>query len=85
MSEQRENSGVLFKNNDKTDANKNWPDYKGHGQVSGVDVWISAWIKTGKSGKFMSLAFKPKESAAQAESARHKRETGGDENADIPF
>lgn len=57
--EQKDNEGVLFKNEDKkTDKH---PDYKGWGEVGGVAVWIAAWIKTGKKGKFMSLAFTPKD------------------------
>lgn len=52
--------GVLFKN-DKTAGNPAWPDYKGSINVGGVDYWLSAWIKDGKKGKFMSLSVKPKE------------------------
>jgi len=47
------NTGVLFKN-DKGDNPKR-PDYKGSINVNGVDRWLSAWIKDGKNGKFMSL------------------------------
>ena len=54
------NSGVLFKN-DKKKNEKN-RDYQGNAEIDGVAYWVSAWIKTGKSGvKFMSLSFKPKE------------------------
>ncbi len=56
--EQRPNSGVLFKNDRKEQPNH--PDYKGQAEVNGQSVWISAWIKEGKSGKFMSLAFSEK-------------------------
>ena len=59
MAEQRDNSGVLFKN-DK-EENPSWPDYKGWGMVDGLNVWISAWVKEGKKGKFMSLSFKAKD------------------------
>lgn len=57
--EQRDNSGILFKN-DRKDSDKH-PDYNGNALIAGVEYWISAWIKTGAKGKFMSLAFKPKE------------------------
>lgn len=57
--EQRPNEAVLFKNEDKkTDKH---PDYKGWGEVGGVAVWLAAWVKQGKNGKFMSLAFTPKD------------------------
>ena len=49
----RDNSGVLFKNENKDNDKK--PDYKGSIVVNGQDYWLSAWIKTGKSGKFMGL------------------------------
>jgi len=58
--EKRNNSGVLFKN-DKKEGNERAPDYKGSITVDGVDYWLSAWIKEGKTGKFMGLALSPKD------------------------
>ena len=57
--DKKDNSGVLFKN-DKKEAH-NQPDYKGNITVNGVEYWLSAWIKEGKSGKFMGLAVNPKD------------------------
>ena len=57
--EQRNNSGVLFRN-DKKETPKH-PDYKGNITVDGTDYWLSAWIKEGKSSKFMGLALSPKD------------------------
>jgi hypothetical protein len=57
--EKRDNSGVLFKN-DKKD-NERAPEYKGNIMVDGNEYWISAWIKEGKSGKFMGLAVSPRD------------------------
>lgn len=54
--EQRNNSGALFKNNRK--EKETHPDYQGECTVGGVKYRISAWLKDGKKGKFMSMAFK---------------------------
>ena len=54
-----ENSGALFKNDRK--EKDSHPDYKGSALVDGADYWISAWIKEGQKGKFMSLAFTAKD------------------------
>jgi hypothetical protein len=62
MASEFPNSGALFKADAaKKRDNPKRPDYEGSAEVDGVDYWISAWLKEGKSGKFMSLAFKPKE------------------------
>lgn len=67
--EQKDNSGVLFKN-DKKESEKH-PDYKGNALINGQQYWISAWIKDGKKGKFMSISFKEKDINKPA-----KQETG---------
>lgn len=59
MSYDNEKSGVLFKH-DK-DGNEKRPDYKGSIQIEGVEYWLSAWIKDGKRGKFLSLKAEAKE------------------------
>ena len=46
------NSGVLFKNQSE---NEKAPAYKGKINVDGKDYELAAWIREGKSGKFMSL------------------------------
>lgn len=62
--EPKDGSGSLFKN-DKGD-NPNRPDYRGDIMVEGVVYSLSAWIKEGQKGKFMSLSASPKEGAAPA-------------------
>jgi uncharacterized protein (DUF736 family) len=54
---QRENSGVLFRNDRKQSENS--PDYSGALNVGGTEFQLSGWIKTSKNGtKFMSLAIR---------------------------
>ena len=71
--------GVLFKNDRKKQANH--PDYTGNCEIDGIEMWMSAWIKEGKKGKFMSLSFKPKEENGDRRSQGRSR----DDDEDIPF
>lgn len=61
MENRKDNSGVLFRNDKR--ENEKAPNYKGNITVAGQDYWLSAWVKDGKSGKFMGLAVSPKEPA----------------------
>jgi hypothetical protein len=53
------NRGVLFKNDRK--EKETHPEYKGSINVDGNEFWLSAWVKDGKMGKFMSLSIQPKD------------------------
>jgi hypothetical protein len=75
----RDNSGVLFRNDKR--ENEKAPNYKGNITVGGQDYWLSAWIKEGKSGKFMGLAVSPKEDY-QPKQAPKKASF---EDSDLPF
>jgi hypothetical protein len=81
--EDRNNSGVLFKN-DRKEQDKH-PDYKGHATLDGVDYYVSSWVRTSKKdgGKFMSLAFSPK-GEQKAKAISQSRELLVDDD-DIPF
>jgi len=80
--EQRNNSGVLFRNDKR--ENEKAPSYKGNITVDGKDYWLSAWVKEGKSGKFMGLAVSPKEEYKPKPSERSKA-TGFDSDDSMPF
>ena len=51
--------GVLFKNDRK--EKDTHPDYKGSCEINGEEMWMSALLKNGKNGTFMSFSFTPKE------------------------
>lgn len=82
MNQQRDNSGALFKNDRKEQPNH--PDYRGDITIDGQTYWLSAWIKEGQRGKFMSLSAKPKEEQAPKPAQKTaRRRDDSDEN--IPF
>lgn len=58
--EAKDLSGVLFKNEKKTQDTH--PDYTGSALIEGVNYFMDAWIKTSTTNgnKFMSFRFKPK-------------------------
>lgn len=81
--EKRDNSGALFKA--KANENPKWPGYEGSATIAGRDYWISAWVKEGKSGKFFSLAFKPKDAPKAAPAPMPAQPKAQDFEDDIPF
>lgn len=74
------NTGTLFRN-DKGDNPKR-PDYTGKADVDGTEYRLSAWIKEGKSGKFMSIRFELPRDAAKPKAAAPAAAGLSD---DIPF
>jgi uncharacterized protein (DUF736 family) len=82
--EQRELSGVLFKNAKKT-TDKH-PDYTGNCLILGEKMSISAWIKISSNGnKFMSLAFSEPYESKPAATKQAARESMDDLSDDVPF
>lgn len=75
--------GVLFKNDRKNSDSQ--PDYKGSINVGGVEYWLSAWIKEGAKGKFMSLSVNPKEAQQPAQTAPTARQPFQPDDDSIPF
>ena len=57
--EQKDNSGAMFVNDRK--EKDSHPDRRGEAMIDGKMYWVSGWIKEGKKGKSLSLAFKPKD------------------------
>ncbi|MDD5688502.1 MAG: hypothetical protein PHE88_11805 [Elusimicrobia bacterium] len=84
--EQRDNSGVLFKNDKK--GNEKAPDYTGSGMVDGFEYKFAAWIKEGKKGKFMSVNFQRKDEVAESKKPQTTATTTSSLDSfesDIPF
>ena len=55
----KDNSGSLFIN-DRKEQDKH-PDRTGTALIGGVEYRVSGWIKDGAKGKWLSLAFTPKD------------------------
>lgn len=85
MSQQYDNnlSGVLFKN--EKDGNEKRPDYKGSAEIEGVQYWVSAWIRDGAKGKFMSMKYEAKEKQQAQQSQTPKPAPVDDFDDGIPF
>ena len=78
------NTGALFKN-DKKQSDRH-PDYNGSCEVNGVEMWMSAWLKTSNGGKkYMSFSFNPKEVQANKSQPSQAPANNFDEDGDIPF
>lgn len=73
------NRGVLFKNDRK--GKDTHPDYKGSCEVEGEEFWLSAWIKTGQKGKFMSLSFTAKDVPANPPAREPVKQTRDQQRA----
>lgn len=53
--QQKDNTGVLFRNTKK--ESEKHPDYTGNLLINGKPMRMSAWVKEGTKGKYMSIQF----------------------------
>ena len=82
--EQKPGDFTLFKN-DK-DGNEKRPDYTGSGlALDGTRIKVSAWIKQGKSGKFMSCRIQEMTKGEAKPAAERPKGRFDDMKDDIPF
>jgi hypothetical protein len=85
--EQKPGDFSLFKN-DKGDNPKR-PDYTGNGlDLAGKRIKVSAWIKQGGKGKFMSCRFQEMTQGEPAQNKPEAKKPAGkfdDLEEDIPF
>jgi len=80
----KNNSGFLFKNDRKQQEKQ--PDYTGTLNIEGKDFWLSGWIKEGKNGKFLGLAFSPKDPQAPPKTNTFERPKATNfDDEDLPF
>lgn len=79
MNDKYDMTGRLFKNDRKRPDHKD-PDYTGDLKMNGKEFWLSAWIKDGDRGKWMSISVKPKEDKA----SKPAEPPAGPED-DVPF
>lgn len=82
MTDKQEDAGhgALFKNTSKEKPNH--PDYKGDVTINGKKFWVSAWIKEGQKGKYMSLAFRRADDSADTKSKPSAKAMA---DVDMPF
>lgn len=82
--EQRNNAGVIFKNDKK--GNENWADYQGKAVVDGVEYYTSIWVKKSKEGTmYMSQSFKPVVQASITEAHEQKMAQNQNTQEELPY
>ena len=78
-SEQRDNTGALFRNEKHVDGGK-MPLYTGKCMVNGQEMRMAAWLKEMRSGqKFMSIQF------SEPQSGNGSGNRGGQQDNEDPF
>ncbi len=62
------NRGAMFPAREKRSDRS--PDYNGKLNINGEEFWISAWVRDGRSGEFLSLSLGEKVEAREGQSNR---------------
>ena len=92
--ETRNNTGAIFKNDNKKADNH--PDYKGKVNVNGKEMEVALWMKTSAKGvKFMSASFSEPFVKSEPQIKNNEPQINGtlkqpsyvslDANDDLPF
>lgn len=80
----KNNKGSISKNKDKTEPNHK--DYNGKALIDGKEYWVAGWVKDGQYGKFLSLAFEPKNKTQNSSSSSKRSNQQEEESSeDMPF
>lgn len=82
MAENKDMTGVLFRNDRK--ENDKHPDRKGSALIDGIEYWVAGWLKEGKNGQFLSLAFTVKD-AGSVKPKVNKTAQGLRDDDPLPF
>lgn len=84
MADQKDNSGAIFINDRK--EKDTHPDRTGKAMIDGTEYYVSGWLKDGKRGKYLSLAFKRVDSAQAPKPQRQAAPVQADDfDDDVPF
>lgn len=68
--EQKEGQGSLFRNDKQ--GNERRPDYRGTIKINGKVYRLSAWVKDGQKGKWLSLSAEEEQPKTQLDEAGFK-------------
>ena len=81
--EKKDMTGAMFKN-DRKETDKH-PDRKGDCVIDGKEYWVAGWLKEGKNGQFLSLAFTAKDAKPEKLDGKRAGERPRNQDAEIPW
>lgn len=81
----KEKTGVLFRNKKKKEGSQQ-PDYTGKVTFDGQEMQMAAWIKDGKTGKYLSFVVKdPLDQRSTSDFADEVINANNDPDDGMPF